>query len=67
MDFRTRFNESPILRAKRFGIIRNAIVVAANQKNANTLDELRFIRDNDAEAVLRDLAAWAIGEIRPAD
>jgi len=59
-DFRIHFMDSPILRAKRFGLLRNAIIAAANQMDNGALDELLFIQRTDTNEVLRSLAAWAV-------
>jgi epoxyqueuosine reductase len=64
-DFRTYYKDSPILRAKRFGMMRNSIIAAANQMDHDVLDELLFIQRTEPNDVLRSLAAWAVEVISP--
>ena len=57
--FRGRFKGTPVLRAKRSGLVRNAIVAASNSGKAEffpSLEKLAY----DADPVLRELATWAL-------
>jgi len=60
--FRQRFKVSPILRAKRRGLLRNVAVALGNLRDQRAvpvlLDALR-----DPEPLIRAHAAWALGEI----
>ncbi|MEW6234344.1 MAG: tRNA epoxyqueuosine(34) reductase QueG [Candidatus Omnitrophota bacterium] len=60
--FRQRFKGSPILRAKRRGLLRNAAAALGNRRDRRAvpvlLDALR-----DPEPSIRAHAAWALGEI----
>jgi epoxyqueuosine reductase len=61
--FRARFRNTPLWRAKRRGLLRNAAIVLGNQQNADTLPALmRGL--NDAEPLVRGACAWAIGNHR---
>ncbi|MDP6529536.1 MAG: tRNA epoxyqueuosine(34) reductase QueG [Gemmatimonadota bacterium] len=61
-EFRRRFSGSPIRRAGRDGLLRNACVALGNLGDASTLPALeRALRDR--AALVRAHAAWAIGRI----
>jgi epoxyqueuosine reductase len=60
-DFKKRFAGTPILRAKRAGLVRNACVVARNRGAAGELKALlEECRDADESPVVREHAAWAL-------
>lgn len=56
----TRFAGSPLLRAKREGLVRNACIVAANVGAHNLLPQLEQRAHTDASPVVREHAAWAV-------
>lgn len=60
--FRTRFANSPILRAKRHGMLRNVCVALGNWADPATLPALRLAL-GDSEPLVRGHAAWALGEL----
>ncbi|MBX7072425.1 MAG: tRNA epoxyqueuosine(34) reductase QueG [Pirellulales bacterium] len=60
--FRQRFRGSPIWRAKRRGLLRNAAVVLGNQKLGSAIGALTLGLD-DPEALVRGACAWALGRI----
>lgn len=60
--FKQRFRHSPLWRAKRRGILRNAAIVLGNQNNEQVIPAL--IRGlQDTEPLVRGAAAWALGKI----
>jgi epoxyqueuosine reductase len=60
--FRRRFRHTPLWRARRRGILRNAATILGNQKAEHAIPAL--IRGlNDAEPLIRGACAWAIGQI----
>jgi epoxyqueuosine reductase len=62
-EFRRRFRGSPITRAKRRGFLRNVCVALGNLLDARGVPALaRALRD-DADALVRAHAAWALGRI----
>ncbi len=61
-QFRQRFRKTPLWRARRRGILRNAAIVLGNQKNRSALPAL-LIGLEDHEALVRGAAAWALGSI----
>jgi epoxyqueuosine reductase len=58
--FRAAFAGSPIKRAKRRGLARNAAVVLGNQAHADARLTLERAAANDPEPVVRDAATWAL-------
>ena len=61
-DFRERFRGTPILRAKRMGLQRNACVALGNGKNPAAVPALdRALQQG--ETLVRGHAAWALGQI----
>jgi epoxyqueuosine reductase len=58
-DFKKRFAGTPILRTKRAGLVRNACVVAANQKLTEVLPLLRKLAEEEPDPVVREHAGWA--------
>lgn len=61
--FNARFKGTPIVRAKRRGLLRNACVAAANWGDAGLLPALRKLAD-DEEPLIRSYALWAISQIK---
>ena len=61
-EFRQRFDGSPILRAKRRGLLRNVAVALGNLKCHEAVPALIAALD-DVEPLVRGHAAWALGEI----
>jgi len=59
--FRHRFRGSPVLRAKRRGLVRSAAIALGNSPRSAAFAVLARILD-DAEAVVRGAAAWALGQ-----
>jgi epoxyqueuosine reductase len=62
-DFSLRFKNSPIKRARRAGYLRNVAVAIGNQHDPAALPDLAWTLENEAEALVRAHAAWAIGEV----
>ncbi len=61
--FRARFRHTPLWRATRAGLLRNAALVLGNRGDARAEGALRRALDDDEEAV-RHAAAWALERIR---
>ena len=62
-DFKKRFQGTPVLRAKRAGLVRNACVVAANQKLEEAVPSLRELSLSDPDPVVSSHASWALEQI----
>jgi epoxyqueuosine reductase len=65
-EFQRRFKGSPVLRAKRKGLLRNVAVALGNAKSVEALPALILALD-DQEALVRGHVAWAIGRIGTSD
>lgn len=63
-EFRQKFAGTPIMRAKRFGLVRNACVVAANQKFVEAAPQLQEMSARDSDPVVRAHALWAFNQLR---
>ncbi len=64
--FNQKFKGSPVKRAKRRGYLRNVAVVLGNQGNPASLPYLTDAL-TDLEPLIRQHAAWALGQIGGAD
>jgi epoxyqueuosine reductase len=58
--FRKRFKDSPLLRAKRHGLARSAAIALGNRPHPPAFAALAAAL-RDAEPVVREAAAWALG------
>lgn len=58
--FRARFRHTPLWRAKRRGILRNAAIVLGNQRAVTAIPAL-ICGLHDSEPLIRGAAAWALG------
>jgi epoxyqueuosine reductase len=63
-DFKKRFEGTPILRAKRTGLVRNACVVAGNQKCEEAVPSLIRVSQADPDPIVRSHALWALKRLR---
>ena len=61
-EFRARFKDSPVLRAKRRGFVRNVAVALGNSGDPRAVTPLVERLDDDDELV-RGHVAWALGEL----
>lgn len=64
-QFRSLFRNSPLLRAKRRGFLRNVCVALGNTGNTDDIPALR-VALADPEALVREHASWALERIGPA-
>jgi epoxyqueuosine reductase len=62
VGFRARFRGTPVLRAKRRGLVRNACVAAGNAGDPALVPALVGLLADD-EPLIRGHAAWALGHI----
>jgi epoxyqueuosine reductase len=60
--FRARFKDTPILRAKRRGLLRNVAVALGNWGSEEALPALEQALQ-DPEPLIREHGAWAIEQI----
>ncbi|WP_376793737.1 tRNA epoxyqueuosine(34) reductase QueG [Thermogemmatispora sp.] len=61
-EFRARFRHTPIWRAKRRGLLRNVCVALGNLGDRRAIPALVQALE-DAEALIRGHAAWALGRL----
>jgi epoxyqueuosine reductase len=61
--FRDEFRGSPLKRAKRRGMARNAAAVLGGRADASAIGDLSQALLHDSEALVRAHAAWALGRI----
>jgi epoxyqueuosine reductase len=62
-DFSSRFRASPMKRAKRRGMARNAAVVLGNSGDRTAVAPLAQALRDDPEPLVRSHAAWALGRL----
>ncbi|HTX53715.1 MAG TPA: tRNA epoxyqueuosine(34) reductase QueG [Candidatus Baltobacteraceae bacterium] len=62
-DFKVLFRESPALRAKRRGFLRNVCVALGNSGQLEAVPALANTLRHDRDALVRAHAAWALGRI----
>ncbi len=60
-EFRARFRQSPLWRAKRRGLLRNAAMVLGNQRCRDAMPAL-MQGLTDSEPLVRGACAWALGQ-----
>jgi epoxyqueuosine reductase len=65
-EFRRTFRGSPVRRAKRAGLRRNAVIAMGNSGDRKFLPLLEKLAVDD-DKVLAESAAWAIQKLSPAD
>ncbi len=64
--FRARFRRTPLWRARRRGLLRNAAIVLGNRPHGDALPAL--VRGlHDLEPLVRGASAWALGRLASAD
>ena len=60
--FQDRFKNSPVRRATRIGLQRNACIVLGNSKDRKTVELLAYVLLN-GDPLVREHAAWALGQL----
>jgi epoxyqueuosine reductase len=60
-QFRSRFARSPVRRAKRRGLARNAAIALGNRRDARDIPALAHALERDNDPIVRAHAAWALG------
>jgi epoxyqueuosine reductase len=66
-EFNLAFKNTPIQRAKRSGLLRNAVVATGNLRSKDALPQLIDLLLHEQEALVRAHAAWAIGQFHSSD
>ena len=62
-EYRTELSKSPLKRAKRSGLLRNAAVAAGNAGDRTSVPELERVLAQEQDAIPRAHAAWALGQL----
>jgi epoxyqueuosine reductase len=62
-DFQSTFRGSPIKRAKRSGLRRNAVIAMGNSGNPGFIPVLRKIAENDPDEVVAEHTRWALNRL----
>ena len=62
-EFRSRFNGSPVKRARRAGLRRNVAVALGNIKDPSAVPALLLALADEGDPLVRGHAAWALGRI----
>lgn len=65
-SWRALFEGTPLRRAGRAGIARNAAIVLGNRRATSALPALRAAASGHDDGVVRDAAKWAVGRIEGA-
>lgn len=65
-EFQSYFDGSPILRARRPGLIRNAICVAVHERWGEFVDTFHKLLQDDSE-IVRETAQWGIDSFKEVD
>lgn len=63
-SFKEDFGDTPLSRAKRRGLLRNAAIILGNQQFEGALYILENALANEPDPVLQDACAWAIQKIK---
>jgi epoxyqueuosine reductase len=63
-QYRARLRGSPMKRAKRRGLARNAAIALGNSGDASALPALRRAASEDAEQLVREAAGWSEAALR---
>ncbi len=61
--FLKRFAGTPLMRAKRFGLVRNACVVAGNSGDRTLVPILQQLIENESDGILKEHAKWALSQL----
>jgi len=66
-EFKARFQRTPLMRAKRSGLLRNACVTAGNLQTEELIKPLAEVLSDDSEPLIRLHGAWALGRWKSPD
>ena len=62
-SFRARFRKTPLWRAKRRGLLRNAAMILGRERSSRAAEAL-LVGIRDKEPLVRAASAWALGQFR---
>ncbi len=61
--FYKKFSGTPVTRAKREGLVRNAAIAAGNSGTAELVPTLKSAAENDSSEIVKESAVWALNKI----
>jgi len=61
-EFQKRFVQTPLLRTKRRGLVRNALVVIGNKKPNGGADRLKQFAQEEQDPMLLEHIQWALAQ-----
>ncbi|MCE1253557.1 MAG: tRNA epoxyqueuosine(34) reductase QueG [Anaerolineae bacterium] len=61
--FKQKFYNTPIIRTKHRGYLRNIGVALGNSHSSEAISPLNYLLSNEAEPLVRAHSAWALGQI----
>jgi epoxyqueuosine reductase len=62
IGFKEKYKNTPLLRAKRRGYLRNVCVALGNAAQEQAVPALSAVLENEPEGLIRSHAAWALGQ-----
>lgn len=63
-QFIAKFAGTPLMRAKRLGLLRNASVVAGNSGNSALIPDLESVLQREVDLMIKEHAEWAIHRLQ---
>lgn len=63
-QFLQKFAGTPLMRAKRRGLLRNACIVAGNSGDKTLIPHLQKVVDREGDEMLKEHAKWGIEQLR---
>ncbi len=63
-EFLKRFAGTPLMRAKRRGLLRNACVVAGNSGDSELIPYLQQVMDREKDSMIKEHAQWAFQTLK---
>ena len=63
-EFAKKFAGTPVMRAKRRGLLRNACVVVGNSGDESFITSLRELIEREGDEMLKEHAEWAIKQLK---
>ena len=66
-QFLQKFAGTPLMRAKRRGLLRNACVVAGNSGDKTLIPYLSKLIEREGDEMLKEHARWGIDQIKQSD
>lgn len=61
-EFHEKFCHTPLTRAKRRGLLRNAAIVSGNRLSEQALVELLHLAENEVDPIIREHVLWALSK-----